>query len=348
MNSKSDDGVVAPLWGAEVRACQNLMSKPKSSSEAIRSYFGAAARLVFPRPTLPHTIRRALFPLKARFYAKPWQHLLDRGFGEFARTLRARPELLGVIEWPYIHSAWGASRRIQAICAHYELIEAQAWLHVPIASRLRLVELDDVQPGLSLQLERPQWFIREGELTLSLFLDTTRLYSVCFTFDRRDGEVVAYVGGIQGRNIEAAKEQYADLTKQLHGARPRDFLLVAAGLVCAQVGVKHILGVCDANRHHRHPYFQGHLDGDRVSSVYDDIWSDRGGQVTADGFMTMHVPFENRSLEEVSSKKRAMYRRRYELFEQVSQAISAVAAQGQVSSSGLSGSSLALISGPTL
>jgi len=317
-------------------------------SSAISSHFSFASRLVFPRDTWSHAVRRAVFPLKARFFAKPCQQLLDRGFVEFARTLQARPELLGVIEWPYIHKAWAPRRRIQAVCSHYEFIEDQAWLHVPLTSRLLLADLASVRAGLSLQLERPQWFIREGELTLSLFLDHTRLYSICFTFDKREGQWVAYVGGIQGRNIEAAKEQYADLTKQLHGARPRDFLLVAAGLMCAQVGVKTLLGVSDANRHHRHPYFAGHLDGDRASSVYDDIWSDRGGQATTDGFMAMHVPFECKPLEDVPSKKRAMYRRRYELFEEVAHAISSVAAQGQLVPPGAAGSAVVLLSGPTL
>jgi uncharacterized protein VirK/YbjX len=288
-----------------------------------------AARKVFPRRTLAHAIRRRLFQLKARPYLSACQHLLEGGGEEFARTLLVRPELLGVIEWPYIHKGWGAARRMQAIWAHYDLIEAHPWLHVPIESRLLMVDLSNVRPGLTLQLERPQWFIREGELTLSLFQDTTRLYSVCLTLGKREGEVVAYVGGIQGRNIDAVKEQYADLTKVLHGARPRDFLLVAAGLLCAQVGVTQLLGVCDANRHHRHRYFQGHLDGDRASSDYDEIWSDRGGQPTEDGFMAMKVPFEYRPLDEVSSKKRAMYRRRYELLDQVANSITATATQAQ-------------------
>jgi uncharacterized protein VirK/YbjX len=294
-----------------------------------------AARKVFPRRTLAHAIRRRLFQLKARPYLSACQHLLQGGAGEFARTFLARPELLGAIEWPYIHKDWGPARRMQAIWEHYDLIEAHTWLHVPIDSRLVIADLSNVRPGLTLQLERPQWFIREGELTMSLFQDTTRLYSVCLALGKRDGEVVAYVGGIQGRNIEAVKAQYAELTKALHGARPRDFLLVAAGMLCAEVGGTQLLGVCDANRHHRHRYFNGHLDGDRASSDYDEIWSDRGGQPTADGFMAMKVPFEYRPLDEVSSKKRAMYRRRYELFDQVATAITATAMRAQDPSFGL-------------
>jgi uncharacterized protein len=307
----------------------------------------AASQSLFPKATLLQGVRRAFFALKFLFYTRPCSALLKRGAREFQKTLSARPDVLGVVEWPYIHKAWGPARRVQAICEHYGQIEAHPWLHIPINSRLLLMDLGDVCEGLSLQVERPKWFIREGELTISLFLKDTRLYSICFAMGLRGCEVVAYVGGIQGRSIEAAKEQYSELTKQLHGTRPRDFLIIVAGLVTSRLGAHQMYGVCDENRHHRHPYFQGYLDGGRSTCVYDEIWSDRGGQLTEDGFMRMQVPFERRPLEEVSSKKRAMYRRRYELFDLVDQRIDVVIAQGRQAAPGATGSELVLLSGTT-
>ncbi|MES9851382.1 MAG: DUF535 family protein [Candidatus Thiodiazotropha sp. L084R] len=46
---------------------------------------------------------------------------------------------------------------------------------------------------------------------------------------------------------------------------------------------------------------------------YDEVWSDRGGVYCNAGFYELPVNPDRRSIESIISKKRSMYKKRYEL-----------------------------------
>jgi uncharacterized protein len=288
-----------------------------------------AAHRVQPGPPPWHAALR-----RTAFHWLAWRHrsgltpFLRGGTSQLADLLRARPDVLGVLVWPYIHRAWGVSERLSAIERHYHFIEQQPWLHVPIGPRIRLADLSQVRPQLTLQLDRPAWFIREGELTLNLFLGALRLYSVAFSFGELEGKPVVRVGGIQGRSMSSALETYAELTKDLHGCRPRDFLVQSLFCLCASVGIDRCLAISEDDRHHRHRYFaksHGHMP----SANYDSIWRDRGGVARDDGFFEMPTELHFRHDNEIPSRKRAQYRRRYELLHRVQSQLGLLAQRNQ-------------------
>lgn len=281
-------------------------------------------------------VHEAATPLRrpvrhARFHLLAWRHradlrsFVDAGPSQLADMLRVRPDSLGVLVWPYIHRDWLVAARLASIVGHYRLVEAQRWLHVPIGPRLQLADLSEVRPGLSLQLDRPPWFLREGELTLNLFLGSQRLYSVAFSLAEDAGGPIAVIGGIQGRHIDGAKELYAELTKDLHGCRPRDFIVQSLFCLCAAIGIPRTLAIADDKRHHRHHYFTK-THGAMVSVNYDTIWHDRGGVLRPDGFFMMPTELHFRHGSEIPSRKRALYRRRYEVLHHIQAQFSALAA----------------------
>jgi len=137
-----------------------------------------------------------------------------------------------------------------------------------------------------------------------------------FIFGRRDEQRIAMIGAIQGRNLENIQEVYKDLTKKLHGCRPRDFLVVCLQLLCQAADVKRLLGVCEDCRHHRHQYFGAKTDSIQGGS-YDDIWAEREGVQTANGFFEMPAFVSIRPQSDIATQKRPMYRRRYALYQRV-------------------------------
>ncbi|NDY89996.1 VirK/YbjX family protein [Ideonella livida] len=258
-----------------------------------------------------------------------WRPLAQAKSGPLAELATARPEVLGMLEWPYQHCGWSVEERFRAFYGHYRELQHLAWLRVPLGCRWVLARLDDVYPDLSVQLDRPIWLFREGELSLNLFVGDLRAYTLAFSFDRDErGRRVSRVGGIQGRSVEGAAELYAGLTQALHGCRPRDFMVALLQFICEGAQVEQILAVSDASRHHLHPYFGAGAAKDR-SSVYDEIWTDRGGVRGDDGFFRLPARHVARDLAEVPAKKRAQYRRRYALLARLQADIRDIGQLGQ-------------------
>jgi uncharacterized protein VirK/YbjX len=225
-----------------------------------------------------------------------------------------RPEIVGAVLWPYQCANWSVHTRLTRICAHYSAISE---IHSPFDfspdEKIILLDLREVMEDLWLVIEQPHWFMREGQLTMSLFHDQIRIYSLVFSLLRQENELVAFIGGIQGRDIEGALEKYRELTKAAHGLRPRDLLLELFRMLCGRLGVQHIHAVADECRQNRSEYFGRSARTKILPTNYNDIWEDRGGSRIDPTFYRLPVQAQQRELEEIPAKKRGMYRRRYAL-----------------------------------
>lgn len=233
-------------------------------------------------------------------------------------TINIRPESLGVLIWPYVNNTWGLEQRVSTLISHHSIVDHLPSIDVRLDQAITILRLDDIFLGLSIVLDRPKWFMREGELSLNLFVGEERVYSIAFCFVDRLNSRAAYIGGIQGRSLAEITQLYHDLTKAMHGCRPRDFLIHVFFEFCRSNSIYLVYAVSEAYRHHRHPYF-GKSHKSSNSSNYDDIWTDRGGEAAAAGFFTFSLKEGNRkNIADIPTKKRAMYRRRYDFLDQIS------------------------------
>lgn len=221
------------------------------------------------------------------------------------------PLAIGVALWPYLHAGWNFKRRTEAILNHYRQLPSVApELAVPIHGNLLLAKLDNVRPGLNIAIDRAQWFVREGELVINIFLETKRLFSIAFALGKDKSEDVILIGGIQGVREDDISEIYKNLTKELHGIRPRDMILIALKMVCISIGIERILAISDDNRQHRHSYFKN-AKVENLILNYNEIWREHGGVLNESGFYEFPSRIDHRPDESIPSRKRAMYRRRY-------------------------------------
>jgi len=247
------------------------------------------------------------------------------------QTLAERPHLIGVAMWPYVNRRWTAAQRFSALQGHYPELEEFPGLRIGTQERVLVSDLSGIVPGLTIAIDRPDWFMREGELTINLFTEAFRAYSLAFTFGRVAGQRVLYVGCIQGRHAEGIEQLYRDLTKKLHGWRPRDVMVSLIQMIGAATDVSTIYLVSDDARVHRHPYFGDRHEG-LVSANYDEIWTEHGAIAGTGGFFELGTSIHRREPHEMSPNKRAMYRRRYELMDALRRDLaSAVSTRGVVS-----------------
>lgn len=267
--------------------------------------------------------KRNGFWLRLRFFKHAIQHYQTvRSFVNnieslgYERLFDHEIPVLGAVEWPYLHKDWTVSQRFSVIQRHYEIIKnLPTFLDVADGNPKELLDLSDYSPNTKIILDKAQWFVREGEIVLNLFKDDLRIMTIAFTLSDLNKELVMYVGAVQGLHAdEHSLDRFKALTKDLEGIRPRDFLMEVLRMLASNIGVKKILGIADAYRHHRHAYFCNY-HAKMLKTSYDEIWLEQGGSEYGEEFYELSLEKARRDLAEVSANKRAMYRRRYEMLD---------------------------------
>lgn len=252
----------------------------------------------------------------------PARHALREMIGAppgsaLGRLLAQRPETIGAAAWPFQCLEWDAAQRLARIRGHFAAIDR---LGPPLGfaadERLVLFDAGELQKGVRIVLDQPPWFMREGQLTLNIFHREFRAFSLAFSlWDAGDG-LETVIGAVQGRSSPHALALYREITKNFHGMRPRDLLIDLFRMLCRELGVRTILAVSDACRIHRSPYF-GTAKGAQILADYDEIWEERGGRRVSQAFFELPVAAPQRDIDEVPPKKRAMYRKRYEMLSRI-------------------------------
>jgi len=227
--------------------------------------------------------------------------------------------MIGLLEWPYLHNNWDVQTKFDKVATHYEILSKTfPWLTKIDEKPFELISFDHISKGVVAALDYSHWFIREGELVLNIFQDDLRVASMAFILGRLDGDIVAYIGAVQGIHsgvsTEDSLEIYKVLTKDFEGLRPRSLLLEALKVALTQLGVKKLFAISEQHRHHRHKYFH-HSDKTVFKNDYNLFWEEHEGVVGDGGFYALPLKLSIKDMAEIPSKKRSMYRRRYEIID---------------------------------
>jgi uncharacterized protein VirK/YbjX len=111
---------------------------------------------------------------------------------------------------------------------------------------------------------------REGELAIFLVKRGVEepVSRLSLAFAKVDGRLAVLIGGLQGPR--SGKRCVIDATRELHGLRPKDAILLAARALAKAVGATSVHAI--ANRNH----VLDRLSGDTKLADYDAYWRERG------------------------------------------------------------------------
>ncbi|MBU0621577.1 MAG: VirK/YbjX family protein [Gammaproteobacteria bacterium] len=285
-------------------------------------------RAMHPSITLnsfKHQVILILLTLKSLPEIRKWYENSDNPL--LARALKRFPLISGAIYWPYINHAWSMKQRLATIDQHYYMLGGPAAIiaHATF-EKVELARLDDSYAGLHLALDKAEWFLREGEIVLNLFVNDQRIYSIAFTLGIEAGQPLIFVGALQGVKSEAARGLYRDITHALHGMRPRDFLMGALKLTCAELDIRRIWAVSGEYRQHNSSYF-GDSHKEKVLVAYDEVWLEQGGLELDNGFFEIPTIISRKDTEEIPARKRATYKRRFQMLDKLALDIKTTLAQ---------------------
>ena len=260
-------------------------------------------RLALTRRARGHVLRElgglalgeALFRAQPRAFYPVMCHLIDRRMDAGAR---ARATLAS----------------LRAVCAS---VGDEANVRSLLTHGITLLELtDDTRVVLSLN----DVSFHEGLWQIGLIgADGVRLYSIGFGFT--DARTVL-MGNVQGPSLkDEGLDRIRDATHAAHGMRPPHLLVHVLRVLAAHWGATRLLGVDPEN----HVKGRWNLRDSRLRFDYRAFWAEHDGARDAGGNWSLPLDTALRPLEEVPTKRRAMYRRRYAMLEALQQAVDKLA-----------------------
>ncbi len=161
---------------------------------------------------------------------------------------------------------------------------------------------------------------KEGLASVILMLaEGAPVYQIMFWVARDSaGEFSMWIGAMQGPNVEDARELIKTLTKKCHAYRTKNLILYAAQAVARALGLKKIYAVTNAGY-----YANNHIRVDRkLKTSFSDFWLEVGGAPTDDErFFSLPLIETRKTVEEIPSHKRAVYRKRFALLDEIDAAV---------------------------
>jgi uncharacterized protein VirK/YbjX len=239
---------------------------------------------------------QALFRAQPRAFYPVMSHLIDRRMGARARLRTTLASLRTVC------ASVGDDANVRSLLTHgITLLE--------LGDRTRVVlSLNDVS-------------FHEGLWQIGLIgPDGVRLYSIGFGFTDTH---TLLMGNVQGPSLkDEGLDRIRDATHAAHGMRPPHLLVHTLRLLAAGWGATALHGVDPEN----HVKGRWNLRDSRLRFDYRAFWAEHEG-VRAEAHGNWLLPLDTalRPLEEVPTKRRAMYRRRYAMLEALQQAVATLA-----------------------
>jgi uncharacterized protein len=224
------------------------------------------------------------------------------------RAYRQRdPRLLERHMHRYVNAHWHRRQRLSHLQQHYRF----ALTHLPSNLFDRVYALGHASLGwltakdgslLTLCMLPPIFKGCEGELCLQL-RDSNEdpLYSIVFTVSDETPSI--RIGCLQGPRGEDAKEVVRELTRNLHGLRPKQLMLSLVYAFARHYGIKQLLAISND----AHPLRRS---GRPLLSDYDAFWTEQHGQPIDGGWYALPSTQTHKSEAEVPSNHRSAFRRR--------------------------------------
>jgi len=241
------------------------------------------------------TLGEALFRAQPRAFYPVMSHLIDRRMGTGARLRTTLASLRAVC------GSVGDEANVRGLLTHgLTLLE--------LADRTRIVlSLNDVS-------------FHEGLWQVALVgADGVRLYSIGFGFT--DAHTLL-VGNVQGPSLkDEGLDRIRDATHAAHGMRPPHLLVHALRVLAVRWGAERLQGVDPEN----HVKGRWNLRGSRLRFDYRAFWTEHEGVRDAGGNWSLPLATALRPIEDVPTKRRAMYRRRYAMLEALQLAVDTLA-----------------------
>ncbi len=242
--------------------------------------------------------------------------------------LSAQPNLPCKLHRPYLAANMKRIDGLFALRDHYHLIAQR----MPLKMRLGhlgsqpfvLGHAQDKNGGqVCLQLTTIDKLNKEGEATLLLRnAKGIILAEMTFTLMNYRQQPTLFIGGLQGADGNVPHSEIQSTTKACHGLFPKRLVLEGIVQLARQLGIRQLIAVGNGTHIYQNWRYH-HKKKDLLHADYDQFWLSMGGEPLDNGYFLLPERLSRKPMEEIASKKRAEYRRRYQLLDELQQGIAA-------------------------
>ncbi|MEX9254752.1 VirK/YbjX family protein [Pseudenterobacter timonensis] len=234
--------------------------------------------------------------------------------------LHAQPGLPCRLHRPWLSVVVTRRQALRALAWHYRTLSQQlpvrlmnGYLSSQGVTLLTLNGKDEA--SFTLRLCADPFLDKEGEATLKFCTaEGITLAELTFTLCPFEGKPTLFIGGLQGAKAHVPHALIQEATKACHGLFPKRLLLEAAMTLGAFLAVEQIVAVGNATHIYRSWRYRKKKEG-KMQADYDSFWLSVGGCQAAQGYFRLPLAITRKPMETIASKKRAGYRRRYELLD---------------------------------
>lgn len=210
---------------------------------------------------------------------------------------------------------------IQYTIGHLEKIfQKEALLAIYTQQGIKVWQGESKQGPLTMVLHFDRTHRKEGLFSFSLYVGERRLYLLTMWLaPATNGEMALWIGALQGGHGE--QQAIRDVTKALFGYRPKNLMVYAARQLAKELSCTAIYAVSNYGFQASH-----HISAKRrLKTSLDSFWQECEGQPTADRrFYVLPVEEKRKTIEEVESHKRNLYRKRFALLDGMSARMNSV------------------------
>jgi uncharacterized protein VirK/YbjX len=143
--------------------------------------------------------------------------------------------------------------------------------------------------------------------------DQVPVATLTLTLTRRDDKVVIVLGGLQGPRKPHGAECVQHATKLAHGLFPKRLAMEALTTLARKIGADEVLAVGKLEHIYSSWRYRRNFFAD-----YDSFWETlEAEEVDNRRFFRIPLTLPRKAMEDIASKKRAEYQRRYALLDQL-------------------------------
>ncbi|MBK4769014.1 MAG: DUF535 domain-containing protein [Pantoea sp. Morm] len=235
--------------------------------------------------------------------------------------LKNQPRLPCRVHRPYLSTALSVTDKSEAILYHYRRImqllgDVRFRQHIdPEGLCLSRFTGKDDQP-FTLQLVSTYRLDKEGEASIILRNGSGQMLAeITFVLCIRNNKRSLIIGGLQGPNGENTQGLVQQATKSLYGLFPKRLVLESLVQIAELFNIESIIAVSNKLHVYQSVRYKNRIK--HMHADYNSFWEMSGGVLQRDSFYSIPLDITRKNLDEVPSKKRAEYRRRYALVDVV-------------------------------
>ncbi len=272
--------------------------------------------------------RMMVFLIRSKIHYKGMRRLYKffQKTPERKELIQANPFPLEQVTRAFFYNGATFDERSRLIQYHYEYLErvlSSYWIKYLsiLDQKIEIWRYPDERVDWSAQLVFNAGQRKEGLLSVVMMLSGSPLYQIIFWINAdKKREESLWIGAMQGPNMDDARELVKETTKWAHRYRTKNLILYMIMAVARSLRVKHIYAVSNEGY-----YAMNHIRRDRkLKTDFGEFWQEVGGHITEDSrFYEIPLTEQRKTMEEVPTRKRAVYRKRFAFQDDVDEQIAA-------------------------